>query len=297
MSLQDMIECDIKSEFNEHEGGHSSGHSDSIHMQSSIPESVAMDYTPHEAGAGSEIQIMSSVVSMSSSHLPESVQPQKVSTALGDDLSWLETVNVSDIQSSVLQADVSSDGHTLLVNPQTALPVQHVQENPELKCVQAQPQVAPSPMKVDPEELEDRIPSPIATISLPSLTASRQQQQLLLQTVSQMNNIDPTTVTITRTLAQPITTAQTILHVSRPQQIQSVQTQPQVTRVYQQPLTTQQLLVSSRPNKTVTVKTDHPLTQKTYPKPVYSYSCLIAMALKNSETGALPVSEIYNFMT
>eukprot|EP00794_Sanderia_malayensis_P016784 gene16784-18479_t len=36
--------------------------------------------------------------------------------------------------------------------------------------------------------------------------------------------------------------------------------------------------------------------QKTYPKPVFSYSCLIAMALNNSDNGSLPVSEIYKYM-
>ncbi|XP_041097091.1 forkhead box protein N1 [Polyodon spathula] len=37
--------------------------------------------------------------------------------------------------------------------------------------------------------------------------------------------------------------------------------------------------------------------QSLYPKPIYSYSILIFMALRNSKTGSLPVSEIYNFMT
>lgn len=36
--------------------------------------------------------------------------------------------------------------------------------------------------------------------------------------------------------------------------------------------------------------------EKVYPKPAYSYACLIALALKNSMTGSLPVSEIYSFM-
>lgn len=33
-----------------------------------------------------------------------------------------------------------------------------------------------------------------------------------------------------------------------------------------------------------------------WPTPPFASSCLIAMALKNSKTGSLPVSEIYSFM-
>lgn len=41
---------------------------------------------------------------------------------------------------------------------------------------------------------------------------------------------------------------------------------------------------------------DIPNGQKIFPKPVFSYSCLIAMALRHSEQGSLPVSEIYKYM-
>ena len=71
----------------------------------------------------------------------------------------------------------------------------------------------------------------------------------------------------------------------------------QVQAVHQQHLSQRRPIEKQKKsNIPISAKDDKNHKEKTYPKPVFSYSCLIAMALQDSDAGTLPVSEIYKFM-
>lgn len=173
-----------------------------------------------------------------------------------DSLSWLHTPTV--VKSETVLDEHHSD---LLVNPQTGLPVPV-----PVAVVLPQPAVGSALLQAQES----------VTFQIPSVSTSS-------------NNI-----TVGQLLMNDFN-----IHS---QQISQQKLRPQKTNqiLYQQNQHNISVSQPSTPAKTISSNSSlqhNNIDQTaTYPKPVYSYSCLIAMALKNSETGALPVNEIYNFI-
>ena len=188
------------------------------------------------------------------------------------DLSWLQqTVNVNEIQGIIPPENTDPN---LPVNPQTGLPTSP-SSDPVSPLLSPETNVVEDAVLSSPETSSPTIQF-ISSPASSSIAASTQQNTSIQPA--------PTITCMPTTSSNPSTlkNIQNNTHSS----ISSVTT-------YHQTLT-QHLLANNNHHKLTKARL---IEEKQYPKPVYSYSCLIAMALKNSETGALPVSEIYSFMT
>ncbi len=252
LSLQDMIECDIRSIPNGDQWRAQTPNSDSI-----MPLAVVDGFSTKSLDS--------------------------------DQDTWMQSLSQTSTGSGIQE----NTNPNLLVNPQTGLPIG--QEPVTLTLAQPVTTSVNDSSTIQTVTLQQNVEAqsqPIQVTAEQYVNINNVMQVISSTQAQQQIFMHPHSSTVTSQVSSPLRQQLQNLH-----QLQSSHTANVTYAATQQLLTAGLQSPQKITLKTMPLDNDSMQAEKVYPKPVYSYSCLIAMALKNSDTGCLPVSEIYNFMT
>lgn len=177
-----------------------------------------------------------------------------------------------------LGADFDSIGG-LLVNPQTAMPVSLSDS-----LMMTSPITVPSSLTDSSDLTSPEIDESSLLDTTSSITVSLPIQVINAKPVPELAEM-PSSVNVTVDVPSPSPVSHSL--TTQAQQILALH-EADINENSDSP---------KPKSKNKTKSNQQVSNENAYPKPAYSYSCLIAMALKNSKTGSLPVNEIYDFMT
>merc|ERR1712156_1212806 len=177
--------------------------------------------------------------------------------------SGLHPTNYSSFSNSYLE-DLNGSA-SVMVNPNNVMPLHHPLQHQQVTSLSVNTSLNPhSPQQNSPQ-------SPMASPMFGNQQINQQQQQAVYQQTQQQ---------------RPAKSVRVLPPVSSPmQQVPSSASS-----------TTSSNRKKNQKSQNGSNASGNEGKENGFPKPAYSYSCLIALALKNSHTGSMSVSEIYKFM-
>lgn len=278
LSLQDMIDCDIKTDI------------DNLLQSQNSEKMSSLEYCLQ--------QISSCDVGNIHNNNNLDYIPLNLDIPMDTKHSW----GTSEAERLHQLVEVENTDPNLLVNPQTGVPIHHEQMESE-SAATLLPRLSmsiPTPTVVG--LISTTPPQFITETTLNSMTTAS-NSPLRLSSASSGNAVtfsqrspagqirENGNIQVEIGMASPSQTNPVLLEqLQNPIGLHSPRKLQCVTNTH--------LATFCRANGTLSAKRAVDAEgERVYAKPAYSYSCLIAMALKNSKNGSLPVSEIYHFMT